>query len=72
LGDELLAGGVTIIEPGLDHFYRDPDINEKSLALANITVENLKRGAFSPESFRGSAVDRRPFGNSFPVRGRLR
>ena len=48
LGDELLAGGITIIEPGLDHFYRDPDINEKSLALANIVVDQLRRGAFSP------------------------
>jgi hypothetical protein len=43
LGDELLAGGITVIEPGLDHFYRDPDIDVKSLALANIVVEKLRR-----------------------------
>jgi hypothetical protein len=41
LADELLPNGITIIEPGLDHFYRDPDINLKSLALANIVVDQL-------------------------------
>jgi hypothetical protein len=68
LGDELLAGGITIFEPGLDHFYRDPDIDVKSLALANIAVDRLQRGAFS------AAVVGPPstVGNSFPTRGRLR
>jgi hypothetical protein len=41
LADELLPGGVTIIEPGLDHFYRDPEINLKSLAIANLVAEEL-------------------------------
>jgi len=41
LADELLPGGVTIIEPGLDHFYRDPEINVKSLAIANVVADAL-------------------------------
>ncbi len=43
LADELLPNGISIIEPGLDHFYRDPDINVKSVALANVVVEELDR-----------------------------
>ena len=26
LADELLPNGITVVEPGLDHFYRDPEI----------------------------------------------
>ncbi len=44
LADELVPHGVTIIEPGLDHFYRDPEIDLKSLALANIVADELGRG----------------------------
>jgi hypothetical protein len=39
LADELVPGGVTIIETGVDHFYRDPDINVKSLAIANVVAD---------------------------------
>ncbi|HYY30102.1 MAG TPA: hypothetical protein VE860_19310 [Chthoniobacterales bacterium] len=41
LADELLPGAVTIIEPGVDHFYRDPYINVKSLAVANVVADAL-------------------------------
>jgi hypothetical protein len=43
LGDELLPKGITIIEPGLDHYYEDPDINLKSLALPNVIAEEQNR-----------------------------
>lgn len=43
LSDELLPTGVTIFEPGLDHFYHDPDIYLKSLALVNIIGDTLAR-----------------------------
>jgi hypothetical protein len=43
LADELVPQGATIIEPGLDHFYRDPQIDLKSLALANIVADELGR-----------------------------
>jgi hypothetical protein len=68
LGDELLADGITIFEPGLDHFYRDVEIDVKSLALANIAVDRIRRDAFS------AAVVGPPstVGNAFPTRGRLR
>jgi hypothetical protein len=44
LADELLPHGATVIEPGLDHFYRDPEIDLKSLALANIVADELGAG----------------------------
>jgi hypothetical protein len=42
LADELLPNGVAVIEPRLDHFYRDPEIDLKSLALANIVADELE------------------------------
>ncbi|HZC36772.1 MAG TPA: hypothetical protein VE242_14210 [Chthoniobacterales bacterium] len=47
LADELLPNGITIIEPGLDHFYRDPEIDLKSLAIANVVADELTRQAVS-------------------------
>jgi len=43
LADELLPNGINVIEPGVDHFYDDPDIEAKSLALANVAAEALAR-----------------------------
>jgi hypothetical protein len=44
LADELVPRGITIIEPGVDHFYRDPEINLKSLAIANLVAKELAVG----------------------------
>lgn len=44
LADELLPHGFTVLEPGLDHFYRDPEINLKSLAIANLVADALTVG----------------------------
>ena len=55
LADELMPGGITIIELGFDHFYRDPEINLKSMAIANLVAEelntnsNLQESAESPD-----------------------
>ena len=55
LADELVPGGITIIEPSFDHFYRDPEINLKSMAIANLVAEelntnsNLQESAESPD-----------------------
>jgi hypothetical protein len=43
LADESVPNGVTIFEPGLDHFYQEPDIYLKSLALINIIADALAR-----------------------------
>ena len=43
LADEFLPSGITIFEPGLDHFYQEPDIYLKSLALLNIIADALVR-----------------------------
>ena len=45
LADELLPHGITVLEPGLDHFYRDPEINLKSLAIANLVAQELNVGS---------------------------
>lgn len=48
LADELLPNGITIFEPGLDHFYQEPDIYLRSLALINIIADALAgRGSHS-------------------------
>jgi hypothetical protein len=49
LADELMPDGITIIEPGVDHFYRDPEINLKSLAIANLVAEELTVGSNVPK-----------------------
>ena len=49
LADELVPHGITIIEPGVDHFYRDPEINLKSLAIANLVAEELTVGSNVPK-----------------------
>jgi len=46
LADELLVpDGITIAEVGFDHFYRDPEINLKSLAIANLVADELNMGS---------------------------
>jgi hypothetical protein len=45
LADELVPGGITIAEVGFDHFYRDPEINLKSLAIANLVADELNTGS---------------------------
>ncbi|HLO26218.1 MAG TPA: hypothetical protein VK187_08885, partial [Geobacteraceae bacterium] len=42
LPDELVPGGVVITDIGLDHYYRDPEIDLKSLALANAVLDMLE------------------------------
>jgi hypothetical protein len=49
LADELMPDGITIIEPGVDHFYRDPEIDLKSLAIANLVAEELTAGSNVPK-----------------------
>jgi hypothetical protein len=41
LPDALIPDGKAVLEWGLDHYFRDPDIHLKALALANVIVEEL-------------------------------
>ncbi len=41
LADELVPGGIVVTDVGLDHYYRDPDIDLKTIALVNIVLEEL-------------------------------
>ena len=43
LADEIIPGGVVITDIGLDHYYRDPEIDLKTFALANVVLEELER-----------------------------
>ncbi len=42
LVDEIIPGSVTVIEFGLDHFFRDPDIEWKTVALFRAVVKYLE------------------------------
>ncbi|HIB53987.1 MAG TPA: hypothetical protein EYO39_04090 [Nitrospirales bacterium] len=41
LADEMIPGSVTVLELGLDHFFRDPDIEWKTVALFRAVVKSL-------------------------------
>lgn len=43
LSDELVAGGIVVTDLGLDHFYQDPAINLKTIALAYVVLDELRR-----------------------------
>lgn len=38
LADELIPGGLALVELGLDHYFRDPDLDRKTLALALVVA----------------------------------
>jgi hypothetical protein len=51
LADEVLNSGRVVFEIGQDHYYRDPEINLKALALACLVLEQLSKTTFNrPES----------------------
>jgi hypothetical protein len=39
--DELAHGGATVIEVGLDHYYRDPEIHLKTVALTLTAIRDV-------------------------------
>ncbi len=41
--DEVIAGGAVVTDIGLDHYYRDPEIDLRTLALAIVVMEELRR-----------------------------
>jgi hypothetical protein len=41
LADELLSGGVTLTDLGLDHYFKDPHIDRKTIALARVVMDKL-------------------------------
>lgn len=43
LADEIVPRGVTVMELGLDHYYLDPDIDLKAVALAKTVINLLER-----------------------------
>ena len=43
LSDELVEGGVVVTEIGLDHYFRDPAIDLKTLALTYVVLDQLER-----------------------------
>jgi len=49
LSDELIEGGVVVTDVGLDHYFRDPEIDLKTVALAYLVLERLE-GKTTPSS----------------------
>jgi len=43
LPDELVEGGIAVTDIGLDHYYRDPKIDMKTLALTQLVIGELTR-----------------------------
>jgi len=41
LADQLLPGGLTIVEPGVDHYFRHPDRELRSLALLEVLLKRI-------------------------------
>jgi hypothetical protein len=54
LADELLPGGIVVTDVGFDHYYRDPAIDLKTVALAFVVFEELERRA------KGNGLQPRP------------
>lgn len=46
--DEIMPGGIIIPELGLDHFYNDPDMPIKTVALARTVIRLIEAGTKSP------------------------
>jgi len=44
LPDELVEGGIAVTDIGLDHYYRDPKIDMKTLALTQLVIGALTDG----------------------------
>jgi hypothetical protein len=42
--DQLVPGAVTLIEPGMDHYFRDLELGEKTVALTLLVVGWLDAG----------------------------
>jgi hypothetical protein len=56
--DEMAHGGMTILQTGLDHYYRDPQLDLKTLALALLVTRELGRPL--PEPCAAWSHDRAP------------
>lgn len=50
LADELVPDGIVVTDVGLDHYYRDPAIQLKTLALAYVVLEKLEQQKKKAES----------------------
>jgi hypothetical protein len=46
LADEVLNSGRVVFAIGQDHYYRDPEIDLKALALACLVLEQLAKTTF--------------------------
>ncbi len=50
LADELIAGGFVVTEIGLDHYFRAPDIDIRTVALTYAVLDELERRAPASQS----------------------
>src|SRR5262249_19719249 len=69
LADELIPGGVVVTDVGLDHYYRDPIIELKTIALAHVVLDELEQREKRPP--RTETTQSRP-NNRMNLTGSLR
>lgn len=50
VADEVIEGAIVITDVGLDHYYLDPEIDLKTLALARVILDELERREEEKES----------------------
>jgi hypothetical protein len=60
LTDAIAAGGVTIPELGVDHFFRSPDIETKTLALARALTQYVRENESPRDALARRAADIAP------------
>jgi hypothetical protein len=54
LVDQLLPVGLTIVEPGVDHYFDHPDRELRSLALLEVLLERLEATSRLARAFGGA------------------
>ena len=57
LVDQLLPGGLTIVDPGVDHYFDHPDRELRSLALLEVLLKRLGAATDFPDRTFPLAVD---------------
>ncbi|MBI3815360.1 MAG: hypothetical protein HY279_12975 [Nitrospinae bacterium] len=65
--DEIPAASVTIVELGLDHFFSDPEIHVKTVALANTVIRMIEANGAAPNNMFNADWQKRRFAPLFPA-----
>jgi hypothetical protein len=67
LADELVEGGLVVTEVGLDHYFRAPDIDVRTVALTYAVLDELERLQAAPQQAGASPMLSRDAGSRSPA-----